>query len=177
MISRSGKVKGTPIVGETLKAKPGLVAPTTATASYAWLRNGVPIVGATAQTYVVGPDDVGTQLAAMLVLAQAGYTSATETVTADGSVKVATTTTVKVKGRQLKAAVKVSVAGIGVTTLPTGSVTVKVRNRKKTVPLVNGAAHTSFVGFLKGPYPVIVRYNGDDVAMLPSKTTDTVNVR
>jgi hypothetical protein len=49
------------------------IAPTSAVAIQ-WLRNGVPVAGATGRTYQVGASDLGTRLLARLRLTRTGYT-------------------------------------------------------------------------------------------------------
>jgi hypothetical protein len=44
-------ITGTPGVGQVLTGNPGACAAPTPTLSYAWLKDGLPIVGATALTY------------------------------------------------------------------------------------------------------------------------------
>ena len=56
-------VTGTPVYGGTLTAEPGAWSPPVASFTYQWLRDGVPIAGATASTYVAGLDDLGHPLA------------------------------------------------------------------------------------------------------------------
>lgn len=51
-------VSGTAQPGSSLTAVPGSWTPTTVTFSYQWLRDGVPITGATASTYLVSTADV-----------------------------------------------------------------------------------------------------------------------
>jgi hypothetical protein len=50
-------------VGDTLTAQNGDWTPTPSEFYYRWFRDGVPIFGATAQTYTITPGDVGHQLA------------------------------------------------------------------------------------------------------------------
>jgi hypothetical protein len=52
----AAKVSGTPAVGQTLTCEPGSWSQGP-TFSYQWLRNGTPISGATASTYVPTPED------------------------------------------------------------------------------------------------------------------------
>ena len=42
-----------------LIADPGTFTPSTATATYQWLRSGLPIAGATKRGYILRPADVG----------------------------------------------------------------------------------------------------------------------
>lgn len=59
-------VSGTPKNGQTLTTSNGtwLNAPTSYT--YVWLRNGLPISGATSQTYVAASADIGTMIVAQV---------------------------------------------------------------------------------------------------------------
>ena len=52
-------ITGTPTFGRTLTANLGTWAPEPVVKAVQWLRNGVPINGATASTYTLGVDDVG----------------------------------------------------------------------------------------------------------------------
>ena len=52
-------VSGIPRLGFTLSADDGVWYPFAATTTRQWLRNGVPIAGATSTTYTPGPSDVG----------------------------------------------------------------------------------------------------------------------
>jgi hypothetical protein len=56
-------VTGSAVYGSTLTADPGVWSPPVASFGYQWLRDGVPVGGATAPTYVPGLDDLGHSLA------------------------------------------------------------------------------------------------------------------
>lgn len=56
------KVSGTPKVGKTLTAKPGAWAPSDVALTYAWLRNGKAVKGATKPTYKLVTADQGKKL-------------------------------------------------------------------------------------------------------------------
>ncbi|WP_127794152.1 cell wall-binding repeat-containing protein [Agromyces sp. LHK192] len=72
-------VTGTPVVGGTLSAAPGTWMPVPAAFSYEWLRNGVAIAGATAQTYTPVAADQGATVAVRITGTPAGHTTATAT--------------------------------------------------------------------------------------------------
>jgi 5-hydroxyisourate hydrolase-like protein (transthyretin family) len=55
-------VTGTPQVGETLTAYPGVWSAEEATFAYQWLRDGRPIAGATEAAYVLSADDLGAEM-------------------------------------------------------------------------------------------------------------------
>lgn len=57
--SDTPNIAGSPRVGLTLRAVPGTWTPAGATLAYQWLRDGTKIAGATAETYVVAPADIG----------------------------------------------------------------------------------------------------------------------
>jgi len=67
-------VTGTPLPGETLSLDPGSYAPATADElSIAWLRDGVPVAGATSTTYPLTAADLGASLTAQVTVARPGY--------------------------------------------------------------------------------------------------------
>lgn len=70
-------ISGTPAVGTSLTAVPGTWAPTAASYTFRWLRNGTPITNASFGTYLVSSADAGTQLTVEVTAVRAGYTSGT----------------------------------------------------------------------------------------------------
>ena len=74
--SRRG-ITGARRVGRVLTADPGTFTPSTATATYQWLRSGQPIAGATAQTYLLRAADVGHRLSVRVTLAAPHWAPAT----------------------------------------------------------------------------------------------------
>jgi hypothetical protein len=67
-------VTGTALPGETLSLDPGSYAPAADDElSIAWLRDGVPVAGATGTTYPLTAADLGASLTAQVTVARAGY--------------------------------------------------------------------------------------------------------
>ena len=70
-------VQGDEVLGQTLTVRPGAVSPTTAKASYRWLRDGSAIKGATAATYRLRAGDVGHRLAVDVTASNTGWSPTT----------------------------------------------------------------------------------------------------
>ncbi len=83
------RLVGSTTVGSTLTIQAGAWGPGSPTLSYSWLRNGVPVAGATGPTYVVAPGDRGARLSARVVATQLGYASSSRTSWATSPVTVA----------------------------------------------------------------------------------------
>ena len=73
-VTRAPAVTGVPKFGQTLTLDRG-AATGTPTTTVEWLRDGVPVAGATGTTYSLGLDDIGKQVTARVTLARAGYTT------------------------------------------------------------------------------------------------------
>lgn len=73
------RIDGDPVVDGTLTAVPGTWTPTAASLTYRWLADGVPIEGATAQTFAPDAALLGARLAVEVTASRAGYTDATAT--------------------------------------------------------------------------------------------------
>jgi hypothetical protein len=71
-------ITGTAQVGETLTGSPGTYAVSGATFTYQWYREGVPIPGATGQTYLVQPEDAGYSILVQAIGTLAGYPNTTQ---------------------------------------------------------------------------------------------------
>ena len=66
-------------VGATLTARPGTWQPAPVALAYQWNRDGVPVAGATSQTYAVTEVDGGARLTVSVTGSKAGFSSATVT--------------------------------------------------------------------------------------------------
>lgn len=66
---------GTPETGQTLTADPGVWSPDGVAFTYAWYRNGQPIMGANGKTYELTPEDVYSAVQVFITGSKTGYTS------------------------------------------------------------------------------------------------------
>ncbi|MGO4454969.1 peptidoglycan DD-metalloendopeptidase family protein [Arthrobacter sp. RAF14] len=71
--------RGYPAAGQTLAAIAGTWGPGSVSLSYQWLRNGVPIAGATSTTLTLNSTHVGGQIAIRVTGTRAGFIPATRT--------------------------------------------------------------------------------------------------
>lgn len=154
-------LSGTPAPGQPLTVTPGTYNPPDATSTYAWLRNGRPIAGATAATYTPVGKDIGAALSVRVTTGRASYTALTESLAAPAPV-IATTTVRAVTKRRVRSAVlRVRVSTVGGYKRPTGTVTVTVKKQTKTVPLVRGWAVVTFPRVRPGRATAQISYPGD----------------
>jgi len=173
-VTGPGTVTGTPSLGQSLSAEAGEFTPADATATYTWLRDATEIVGATAATYQAVPEDVGTQLTVRVDLVREGYASATELLTVVGLVTARASVVLRTVPRPGRVAVHVEVtAPPGVTAMPTGQVTLRIRDRTKTVELVDGRAATRFRKVRPGEHDLSADYAGS-TSFTAATATQTV---
>ncbi|CAN5489927.1 hypothetical protein BH09ACT12_BH09ACT12_13160 [soil metagenome] len=159
--------------GSALTIVPGTTDPDDVTMTYAWLRDGVAIVGADAAMYELGDADVGHSISARITLAKPRYRTIVRTFDF-GHTTTPSTVGVRANGRKAKAAIMVRVAAPGAT--PTGPVTVKIGKTVTTASLVDGRVRVVLDGLRAGERTVKVKYAGDDVA-LPARGTSPVTVK
>ena len=75
-------LQGSGALGSTLIANPG-VWDSGADLTFAWLRNGVPIAGASSNTYLVSQNDLETNIQAVLSVAKFGFVTVTKSASID----------------------------------------------------------------------------------------------
>lgn len=149
--------------GRVLTVKPGTVEPADSTATYTWLRDGVPIPGATGATYRLGAADVGKRVTVRLDVVRRSFRSLSRVMSV-GNAKVTTRPTVKVKtaGQPGRAVVTVKLRAPGIVPFK-GRVTVRIGSRSEVVRIVDGKARVAFSGLRPGVQNVQVRYTGTKV--------------
>lgn len=72
-------ISGAPRAGQVLTATAGAWSPSPVAVAYQWLREGVPIAGATTRTYVAKNADAGRSLTVAVTGKKTGYSSVTKT--------------------------------------------------------------------------------------------------
>jgi hypothetical protein len=170
---------GSVAVGSKLSASPFVEPGWTAT--YQWLRDGQPIVGATEATYAPTKADIGHQVQVVVSKMKVGTDSVTVRSAAVTVPKVVPTVTAKLAVNSVKAGstpkVRVTVKAKGLKA-PTGKLTVKYGSKTKTVVLraaKKGKITVALPGLAKkGTYKVAVSYGGNATAA--AKTAKTVKL-
>jgi hypothetical protein len=152
-------VDGSAAVGQTLRGGDGRWSAAPETTSRQWLRNGTAIPGATGSEYRVTAADVGAKLSSQVTAAADGYHPASAVSRPTTPVGWTSKIAARSKAGKKKATLKIVVTSGGGT--PTGTVTVKLRNKKiKTVRLKSGKA-TITIKKLTRKHRYTVVYNPD----------------
>ncbi len=155
------RVSGTTRVGGMLTASPGTWSATPTATSYAWLRNGSPIDGATAATYRPTRADVGRSLSARVTVTTPGGTasagsSAVRIAKAAGSAKL------KLSGKKGRIKATFTLTSTGARS---GKVTFTVKAGKKSVrrivKLKAGTAKVTLTKVPKGTRKVVAKFAGN----------------
>ena len=173
-ISEPFALAGVLRMGQRLSVSRGVFEPAKADVSYAWLRDGKVVSGATGPSYPLGVDDVGRRISARVTLRHPGYRDRTVVLAADGRVRTTPSVRVAADGRPGKAVVRVRVAAPGVAT-PTGRVTVRIGKREVVGRLEDGRVRLVLDGLSAGTRKVRVVYAGTEVVRAGRAVT-TVDV-
>ncbi|GAA2105963.1 hypothetical protein [Brevibacterium salitolerans] len=86
LTTRKPTISGTTTVGSTLTAKPGSWGPNPVSLSYQWMRAGKAIKNATRSTYTLTSADAGRKLSVKVTGTKSGYTAASRTSAATGTI-------------------------------------------------------------------------------------------
>lgn len=152
-------VVGTPAYGQVLTVRPGTVDPADAAVRYTWLRDGVPVPGATGASYPLGAADVGSAISLRLDFARRSYRSLTRTIAVPGVVTTRPVLKVTAKGKKGRAVVNVRISAPGIDDF-TGQATVLVGSQAIEARLVDGRVRVVVDGLSSGRKTVRVRYAG-----------------
>lgn len=180
VVRRAPAVSGTARYGQRLTATAGTWSPSGVTTRFQWLRDGQPVRGATARTYVASRADVGRRLSVRVTATLRGRNPGVATSRATGPVaRAASRARVSVSPRTVRSGRKVTVtirvSGAG--QRATGSVRVgRTRLPAKTRRLSGGRVRITFVPRGTGRQKVTVRYGGSAV-LLPSTASVRYRVR
>ncbi|MDM7830668.1 GH92 family glycosyl hydrolase [Cellulomonas edaphi] len=86
-VTSKARVAGTAKVGSTLKVVRGSSSPSSAKATYRWLRDGVAIKGATSTAYTLRSADRGAKIAVKVTLTRSGYATKAYTTASSSRVR------------------------------------------------------------------------------------------
>ncbi|WP_244932016.1 CHAP domain-containing protein [Nocardioides sp. W7] len=148
--------------GRVLTVTPGTLEPADSTATYTWLRDGVPIPGATGATYRLGAADVGSRVSLRLDVVRRSFRSLSRTIRIGSKVTTRPTMKVVPKGQAGRAIVTVRLRAPGIDPFK-GRVTVRIGSRSEVVRIVDGKARVAFTGLRPGVQAIQVRYTGTSV--------------
>jgi surface antigen len=160
-VARPGGVQGRHLVGETLIADPGVLAPRDAKATYVWMRDGVPMPAFTAKTYVVKPLDIGRQISVRVQLTRPGYRSKALVLGPVQGVKAPSRVKIKVANRKARTALVKVIVSTADSRRPNARVWVKMMGRKHLVRLVRGVGKIRITGLRPGLRGLVALYVGD----------------
>ena len=153
-------VKGRTVIGHTLTVGDGKFKPTVAAVSYQWVRDGVPISGATASTYVLTAEDVAQAMGVVVTGSLPNVTPISQGIvlqTPVRSMPACTIRTQRKKGGKVIVHFEVTAPGVPE---PDGSVLIKVGSHERTVTVRKGKAVARFIDVDPGRYRVRCKYAG-----------------
>ncbi len=160
---------GSPRLGETLSIDPGRYAPTAASSAVTWVRDGVPIDGASGTTYVLTEADLGARVWAKVTLTRPGYRTLTTRSGRTWPVKSVSTLRVAAHAGKGRLRVDVSVTAPGVAEV-VGVVVIKSHGKViGQVSLAGGRGVLTLADLPTGRAVYEFRYLGGDT------TTPTAN--
>ena len=156
-------IHGLVTFGQVLTVDTGAFRPADAAVDVRWLRDGVPIEGATGTSYQIQNVDLGSRLSARITLTRPGYTATV--VDSDPTVAVRSDPRMRTQVERLTARhglrITMSLVAPGVDVV-TGPVVVRVAGVARTATLRNGAATVVLTDLPPGPRTLTVRYGGSD---------------
>jgi hypothetical protein len=169
-----GSVAGAPQVGSPLTASPGVTDPAPASTTYAWLRDGRPIPGATTPAYTPTKADAGHRVSVQVTLTAPGHFPsineyAAGTIRAKPRLKVAA----RSARRAATLTIKLKTAGLPV---KGGKIVVQVGKHKVKALAAKHKVRLRVAGLKPGKRKITILYRGT-TTVLGDSTTAIVKVR
>lgn len=167
--------KGRTVLGNTVSVADGKFKPSSAAVTYQWVRNSLPIAGATAATYVLTTEDVAQTVGVIVTGSLPNVAPISQGITLEKpvtSVPACTTRTQRKKGGKVIVHFELTAPGVAE---PDGTVVIKVGSHERTVTVKKGKAVARFVGVDPGRYRVRCQYAGGTFVE-PGRARDWVRV-
>jgi surface antigen len=158
-IATPGSVTGSPFVNSVLTAVPAATSPASSPTSYAWLRDGEPIAGATTATYRLTTADVGHHITARIGQDATGYYPLSQDYALADAVEVPVVLKVETDPSRRAAIVKVKVRSLG-QLVSGGRLTVVIGKRHETVRVRGKQIVLHLNGLAPGRRKLRVAYDG-----------------
>ncbi|GAA3525442.1 hypothetical protein GCM10022234_23110 [Aeromicrobium panaciterrae] len=173
------QLTGTARAGQTLRGTPATFSPEPYGTTYRWLRNGLPIAGATAATYKLTASDVGKKVTFRTVASHEGYAAAVSDSASTATVAKALPSVAARAYARGNRRVRITIAVTAPGLTPTGKVTIKrgstvvVRDRW----LVGGRVTINLTKQKKGKTRYTIIYSGSSSVYGKTVTTAYIRVR
>lgn len=174
-ITRPFGLDGVARMGRRVTVAPGIFAPSGASVTYTWLRNGKAVSGADQASYVGAEPDVGERLSVRIDLRHPGYRDHSVLLAAPDRVTTSPALKVRTVGRRGRAVVKLAVTAPGVETAR-GRATVRIGGKQVSGRLEDGRLRVVLRDVAAGRRTVRVAYAGTEV-ILPGRASAPVEVR
>lgn len=174
-LKRPYAVKGRAVIGHTITVGDGKFKPSTAAVTYQWVRDGVPIVGAAAATYLLTSEDVTHAIGVVVTGSLPNVAPISQGVVLETRVRSipdCTARTQRKKGGKVIVHFELTAPGVAE---PDGTVLIRLGSRERTVTVKKGKAVARFVGVDPGRYRVRCQYAGGTFVE-PGKARDWVRV-
>ncbi|MCD9200001.1 carboxypeptidase-like regulatory domain-containing protein [Aeromicrobium wangtongii] len=163
------KVLGLPVLGKTIAASPGSVAPG-ASVSYQWFSNGKALAGQTARTHRVSKADYQKKLSAVITYKTYGYGTITRTVKAPFAAKKKAKLSAKVTTGKKQATFTIKISP-SASKKAKGKITISENGKTlKRVSVKSGTVKVKVSKLKKGKHKLTVVYEGKKNAAGTSKT-------
>ena len=157
-------VAGTPVLGQVLTLDPGAWTPV-GDVAVQWLRDGVPVPGATGTTYRLDVPDVAARMSATTTVTRPGYTTATASAAPTAVVQSPADVSVAVRRVRRSTYLDVAVTATGVASV-TGQVDVlRAGQVIGQAVLRGGVAHVALPTIRPGSRLFRIRYAGSPTVL------------
>lgn len=171
VVSREPVLGGPLFVGKSLTVRGGVMTPDDVTATYTWLRDGVPVDGRTEARYPLGRADVGHRIGVRISYTKPGYTAVVRNLTTQRTIQALPRISVVSRAHRQ---ITVIVRALGVPVVH-GKVVVRTPSgASRTLTLTRGEATFTAPWIYAGERTFLVEYLGSALVTGGKATRQTV---